>query len=381
MPRVPYFRLSGFYLFYFASLGALVPFWSLYLEHLGFGKVEIGQLIAFLMAPKIFAPYLWGWFADHSQRRISVIRYAALGAALSFSGTLWVTGYLPLALVTGLFGFFWHAALPQFEAVTMDHLGSEVHHYSRIRVWGSIGFILVVMGLPWLLAGQEIAYLPHLVLVLLALIFVTTLGIRDFPRGEVDAPVPVSSVLRRVDVLTLLVVSLLQLISHGPYYTFFTIYLQDHGYSLSLAGELWALGVAAEVVLFLFMHRLLLRFDAARLLQVSILITVLRWLLIALFADEIMALLVAQLMHAASYGLFHASAIHMVYRMFPGRLQGRGQALYASFSFGLGGALGAFYSGYVWEAWGASWSFGLAALIALLAFIISLAGLRRHQGS
>lgn len=377
MPSVLYFRLSGFYLFYFASLGALVPFWSLYLDSLGFSKVEIGQLIAFLMAPKIFAPYLWGWFADHSDQRISVIRYASLGAAITFSGTLWVTGYMPLALVTGLFGFFWHAALPQFEAVTMDHLGDEVHHYSRIRVWGSIGFIVVVMGLPWLLEGSDIQYLPHLTLAMLVLIFITTLGMRDFPRGEMDGPVPVTAVLKRVDVLTLLVVSLLQLVSHGPYYTFFTIYLQDHGYSLGLAGQLWALGVGAEVVLFLFMHRLLGRFDVSRLLQASILVTVLRWALIAFFPDHIVILLIAQLMHAASYGLFHASAIHMIYDMFPGRLQGRGQALYASFSFGLGGAIGAFYSGYAWESWGASWSFGVAALISLLAFIIALVGLKR----
>jgi len=377
MPSVLYFRLSGFYLFYFASLGALVPFWSLYLDSLGFTKVEIGQLIAFLMAPKIFAPYLWGWFADHSEQRISVIRYASLGAAITFSGTLWVTGYLPLALVTALFGFFWHAALPQFEAVTMDHLGDEVHHYSRIRVWGSIGFILVVMGLPWLMEGRDILYLPHFTLALLMLIFITTLGMRDFPRGELEGPVPVTTVLKRVDVLALLIVSFLQLVSHGPYYTFFTIYLQDHGYSLGLAGQLWALGVGAEVVLFLFMHRLLVRFDAARLLQASILITVLRWSLIAFFPDHVVILLIAQLMHAASYGLFHASAIHMIYEMFPGRLQGRGQALYASFSFGLGGAVGAFYSGYAWQSWGASWSFGLAALISLLAFMISLAGLKR----
>jgi PPP family 3-phenylpropionic acid transporter len=377
MPSLLYLRLSGFYLFYFASLGALVPFWSLYLDSLGFSKVEIGQLIAFLMAPKIFAPYLWGWFADHSEQRISVIRYASLGAAITFAGTLWVTGYLPLALVTGLFGFFWHAALPQFEAVTMDHLGDEVHHYSRIRVWGSIGFIAVVMGLPWMLEGRDILYLPHLTLILLVLIFVTTLGMKDFPRGDLDGPVPVTTVLRRVDVLALLIVSFLQLVSHGPYYTFFTIYLQDHGYSLGLAGQLWALGVGAEVILFLFMHRLLGRFDASRLLQASILITVLRWALIALFPDQIAILLIAQMMHAASYGLFHASAIHMVYGMFPGRLQGRGQALYASFSFGLGGAIGAFYSGYAWESWGASWSFGVAAMISLVAFVIALAGLRR----
>jgi PPP family 3-phenylpropionic acid transporter len=377
MRSVPYFRLSGFYLFYFASLGALVPFWSLYLEFLGFSKVEIGQLVAALMAPKIFAPYIWGWFADHSQKRISIIGYASLGAVLSYSLALWLTGYVELALISSVFGFFWHAALPQFEAVTMDHLGEDAHHYSRIRVWGSIGFILMAMGLPAILDGEHIAYLPYVVLAALVLIFLMTVGMRDFPREELGEHLSVKNTLKRPDVMALLVACFLQLVSHGPYYTFFTIYVQDYGYSLDLAGQLWALGVFAEVILFLWMHRLLVRFTAANLLQLSILLTALRWMLTAMFVDSLPVLLFSQLLHAASYGLFHASAIHMIYSMFPGRLQGRGQALYASFSFGLGGAVGALFSGYAWESWGASWSFGLAAMVSLLALVIAHLGLRR----
>ncbi|MDX1335240.1 MAG: MFS transporter, partial [Gammaproteobacteria bacterium] len=170
-----------------------------------------------------------------------------------------------------------------------------------------------------------------------------------------------------------------QLVSHGPYYTFFTIYVQESGYSLDLAGQLWALGVFAEVILFLWMHRLLVRFRAAHLFQLSILLTALRWLLTALFVDSLPVLLFSQLLHAASYGLFHATAIHMIFSMFPGRLQGRGQALYASFSFGLGGAVGALFSGYIWESWGASWSFGMAAITSLLALLIAFLGLRHRE--
>lgn len=379
MRSVPYFRLSGFYLFYFASLGALVPFWSLYLESLGFSKVEIGQLVSVLMAPKIFAPYMWGWLADHSRERISIIGYASFGAAISFSLTLWLSSYIELALISAVFGFFWHAALPQFEAVTMDHLGEDAHHYSRIRVWGSIGFILMAMGLPTVLEGEHIAYLPAVVLVALIMIFMMTVGMKDFPREELGDHLSVSSTLKRVDVIALLIACFLQLVSHGPYYTFFTIYVQESGYSLDLAGQLWALGVFAEVILFLWMHRLLVRFRAAHLFQLSILLTALRWLLTALFVDSLPVLLFSQLLHAASYGLFHATAIHMIFSMFPGRLQGRGQALYASFSFGLGGAVGALFSGYIWESWGASWSFGMAAITSLLALLIAFLGLRHRE--
>jgi PPP family 3-phenylpropionic acid transporter len=380
MQAVPYFRLSGFYFFYFASIGILVPFWSLYLNHLGYDKVEIGQLVSILMAPKIFAPYLWGWLADHSQRRIQVIRFATLGSALVFSLTLWVTSFPELAAISALFGFFWHAALPQFEVVTLDHLGEDKHHYSRIRVWGSVGFILVVMVLPWLFDRTSIDYLPLLSLIILGMIFVMTIGMRDFAHAQDRGDDSILRVIAKPAVIALMLASFLQLVSHGPYYTFFTIYMREHGYSLELAGQLWALGVFAEVALFLAMHRLLMRFKASWLLQLSILITLVRWIITATLADWLPALLFAQLMHAASYGLFHAAAIHMVHQMFPGILHGRGQALYASFSFGLGGSLGALMSGYTWVTLGDKGSFLIAAMVAALGYVIAVIGLRQARG-
>jgi PPP family 3-phenylpropionic acid transporter len=161
--------------------------------------------------------------------------------------------------------------------------------------------------------------------------------------------------------------------SHGPYYTFFSIYLEDHGYARSVVGSLWALGVIAEVLVFTQMHRLLPRFGASRLLLFAIVVTTLRWVLIALFVDVVPVLLVAQLMHAASYGLYHAAAISLIHRLFPGRLQGRGQALYSSLSFGVGGALGSLASGYVWEGQGGAATYLLAAMLAGLGILAAIA--------
>ena len=157
--------------------------------------------------------------------------------------------------------------------------------------------------------------------------------------------------LRRPGVLAFYGCVALMQLAHGPYYTFFSIHLETLGYSRSFIGLMWALGVVAEILLFLVMARLLERFSLRQVLLASFLIAALRWLLLGQLADHLGVLLIAQLMHAATFGSFHAAAIHFVQRSFGHRQQGQGQALYASLS-GIGGALGALYAGYAWSGLG-----------------------------
>lgn len=165
---VPYWRLSSFYFFYFASLGVLVPFWGLYLQSLNFNARAIGELMAIIMATKIIAPYLWGWIADHTGKGIIIIRLAAILSLLSFLGVFIDSTYWWLAMVMMVFSFFWNAELPQFEANTMNHLGEDTHKYSVIRLWGSMGFILAVVGLGSFLDSYGMALVPKVVIVLFA---------------------------------------------------------------------------------------------------------------------------------------------------------------------------------------------------------------------
>ena len=125
--------------------------------------------------------------------------------------------------------------------------------------------------------------------------------------------------------------------------------------------------MVAEVAVFFWMHRLLPKFGAKYLLATAMVLTTLRWWLIAIFADKLLVLLSVQLLHAASFGLFHAAAIHLVDRYFSGSIQGRGQALYSSISFGLGGSLGSLISGYTWNLIGPSYVYMLAMGLASLA--------------
>ena len=374
-----YWRLSGFYLFYFASLGALVPYWSLYLKSLDFSVTEIGQLFAILMATKIVAPNVWGWIADHTGRRMMIVRIASLLAALTFLGVFAGSGFWWIALVMTAFSFFWNASLPQFEATTMNHLGGEPQRYSGIRLWGSVGFIIAVVVLGPVLDRFGIGYLPHVLALVLLLIWVGSLTVPESAAGHLPLDQQrLRDVLKRPVVLSLLATCFLMQASHGPYYAFFTLYLENYGYSTARIGQFWALGVVAEIGVFLLMPVLLPRFGSRRLLLVAVALTGLRWLLIAGFVTSPVVILFAQTLHAASFGLYHAVAIFLVHRLFTGSHQGRGQALYSSVSFGAGGAAGSLISGYLWTGIGPQAMYLLAAAISLVALVVVYAGIRAY---
>ncbi|WP_078119419.1 MFS transporter [Thiosocius teredinicola] len=364
---MPYWRLSSFYLFYFSVLGALVPYWGLFLRERGFDAVAIGELMAILMATKIVAPNLWGWLGDHLGHRMRIVRLASMVSILVFAGMFWAQGFWPIALVMTLYSFFWNASLPQFEVITFIYLKERVARYAQIRVWGSIGFIVTVIVLGWLvdLHSAEVV-LPTLLLLFVA-IWLSSLTVKDpDPEPHPKAQPPLADVLKKPAIIGFFLAVFLMQASHGPYYAFYSIFMKDHGYSESLIGQLWALGVLAEVGLFLIMHHLLGRFGARRVLIASLVIAALRWVLIGNLADSLWVLLLAQLMHAATFGTFHAASIHLVHHYFQGRHQGRGQALYSSVSFGAGGAVGSLLSGYAWDGIGPAMTFAGAGVLAVL---------------
>ena len=137
-----YWRLSQFYFFYFASLGALIPFWTVYLDDLGYSSLQIGQLMATLALSKVIAPYIWGAIADRSGFHVRIVQVTSLLSLLCFLPLLWYDDYWSLLTLMLLFSFFWNASLPQFEVVTLNKLGEDSHRYSQVRLWGSLAFIL-----------------------------------------------------------------------------------------------------------------------------------------------------------------------------------------------------------------------------------------------
>ena len=367
---VPYWKLSGFYFFYFASLGVLVPYWSLYLKSLGFSSLAIGALIAILPATKLVAPYIWGWLADHTRRSMLIIRVSSLLALVTFllvfiSQELWWLTFVML-----LFSFFWNATLPQFEAMTLNHLGEDSHHYSMIRLWGSLGFIVIVVLIGDLLQTHGADVIPLVVLSTFVLILLFSFIVPEKLNTPHSDHSPIWHVIKQPKVMAFLVVCFLMLCSHGPYYTFYTIFLEEQGYSSHMIGVLWAVGVIAEVIIFLLMHRMLPAYGARTLLIVTLLLTTIRWLLIGFFVEDLPMLFLAQLIHAFSFGMFHSVGISLVHEYFTGSHQGRGQALYSSVSFGAGVAVGSLISGMLWDKWGASVLFAFASCCTVGALLI-----------
>jgi PPP family 3-phenylpropionic acid transporter len=379
-PALPYWRLSGFYFFYFSLLGATAPFLALYFDHLGFSAARIGELVAIPMLMRCVAPNLWGWLGDYTGRRLAIVRFGAVCTLLCFAGIFISQSYAWLALIMALHAFFWHAVLPQFEVITFAHLKEQAARYSRIRLWGSIGFIVAVVGLGELFELLSLDAYPWALILLMSGIVISSCWVPNAqPLMSPNSPELGGFLkqLRRPGILAFyLSVGLMQL-SNGPYYTFLTLHLEALGYARGLIGQLWALGVVAEIVLFLFMARLLARYSLRTVLLASFLITALRWLLLGNLADHLLVLLLAQLMHAATFGSFHAAAIHFVQRSFADRQQGQGQALYATLA-GVGGALGALYSGYSWSTLGPAWTFAIASLIALAAAYITATRMREE---
>lgn len=365
-----YWRLSGFYFCYFAALGTLVPYFPLYLTSKGWDAWHIGLLISAMLGTRVVAPNVWGWLADRSGRRMAVIRLGCLLAPLCFTGVFVWQSFSALVLVVLTYSFFWNAVLAQFEAVTLQYLGTQPEYYSRIRLWGSIGFIAAVCGAGWLFEHHGVGDFPPVVMLSFLAIFISSWWVPEPSQTNTTRHTPASldflQILRTPQMIAFFVVCFLMVLSHGPYYTFFTLLMEQQGYRRTVIGLLWSLGVIAEVILFWFMHRLLPHFGLRSLLLASTWLTALRWLLLAWLPDWFGVMLFSQCLHAFSFAVFHSVAIETVRRRFSTAQSGKAQAFYNATSFGAGNALGALLSGALWAS-NPVWPFLFAALACVVA--------------
>ena len=371
MHPLPYRRLAGFYFFYFAYLGAFAPFFSLYLEAAGMSAVDIGLLMALPQLTRILAPHLWGWLADRGPSRLSVVRWTGFVGLGCFLGVFAGSDFALLFTVLFAMTFFWSAALPLMEATTLSHLGEETARYGRIRVWGSVGFIAAVVAVGYMMDWFGVGVLPWVIVAMMVGMLVLSWSIPESASAPHPSDaLPIWDIIRQPAVMALVVASALMAAAHGPYYTFFSIHLVSHGYSTALTGWLWALGVVCEIAIFVWMPHLYRACTLRQILIASFALAVVRFLMIGWGADSLLLLLIAQALHAATFGSFHAAAIGVVHKMFRGRHQARGQAIYGSLAFGAGGALGAFASGYGWDYLGPGVTFTAASLCALAGLAI-----------
>ncbi|MEI7455972.1 MAG: MFS transporter [Nitrosomonadales bacterium] len=366
-----YWRIAGFYFFYYAFIGMFAPYWSLYLQSIRFSAVEIGILMSVQPVMRMLAPSLWGWLADHTGQRLRVVQVAATLSAVFYLGVFVTTSFWGMLLVLALMSFFWSASMPLVEATTLSYLGKHTARYGRLRSWGSVGFIGSVVGLGYAFDYIAISWLLWAGLI-------SELGIllfsRQLPETQVAAhhtdQQPIFNILLRPSVMLLFGACFLMSAAHGPYYTFFSIYLVEHGYAKSAVGGLWALGVICEIGVFILMPRLAHRYGFTRILIASFALAVIRFMMIGWCVDFLVLLLIAQVLHAATFGAYHAASVGLIHELFQGKHQSRGQAMFGSLTYGAGGMLGGLISGPVWQYYGANMLYTCSAFMALLGLIL-----------
>lgn len=378
--KPPYWRLSSFYFFYFAFIGAYNSYFGLYLKSLEFSALLIGVLVAMMQVMRIFAPYLWGALADRMGRRTPLIRMAVALGLLCFIPLFWLREFPFMLAAIAAMALFWSAALPLTESLTLEHLRATPERYGRVRLWGSLGFIAVVVTVGNLLdhvpaQGPILAVLWSCVVLLGGTAVAALILPEARMRHVAHDAAPLRPLLRRPEVVCLLAACFFMSVAHGPLYVFYSIYLVDYGYSKTAVGLLWALGVVAEIVVFIYMPHILRRWSVRNLFILSFAAAGLRFLLIAWCVESLPLILFAQLLHGATFGVCHATAMAALNRWFDLHYQGRVQGLYGSASFGAGGLVGALLGSWLWQPLGPHWVYTLAAAAGLCGLLLICTGL------
>lgn len=367
MVGLPTTRIAAFYFAYFCYLGAYAPFFTLYLASEGFSAGEIATIQALPQFVRMFAPMAWGWLSDATGSRRGVVAISCGLTSLAIAALHLVSGFLPTAITVAAIGLCSAAVLSIVDALTFSVLGSRTDRYGPIRLWGSVGFIVAVLATGALLDVAPVARLLWVLFGLSLATFVVALGLPSPPvEHSTQVEGSLGRILRRPEVVAFFGACTFMTMAHGALYVFYSIYLVQHGYSKTIVGLMWTLGVLAEIVIFMAMPALVRNFSLRAILLASFVAAGVRFAGIGWGVESIAILVIAQLLHAATFGSFHAASIAAVHRLFEGPLQVRGQALYMSICYGLGGMLGTLLAGATWETLGPELTFGASAAFGLL---------------
>ena len=381
MTSTLHWRLSRFYFFYYFFVGLFTPYWGLYLQDLKFNAVEIGALLSLFHFSRIIAPNFWGWLADHTGQRAKWIRLSSFLGVLGFCGVFWADTFYLMFFTMMAMSIFTSSTLPLAESLTLSHLSTskENNSYSRIRLWGSVGFITAAFLLGYLIDIFSIKTLVWGLLLAQLTIFILTFYIPE-KKEQIIYPVKRSilNVIKNREVIAMLLGSGLMVSSHGLLYNFYSIFLTENNYSSFAIGALWSTGVIFEIFIFILMPKILKKINLKKILLISLALAVLRFFLIGNFVNNIYIIIFAQILHAATFGSFHVASIQIIEFFFNKDHHARGQSIYNSLTYGVGGAVGGMGGGLMISAYGANLTFMLSALLPLLGFVVIYFGLKNY---
>ncbi len=379
---LPFAALSASY---FAHIGFFNPYLPLWLKDMGLSLVLISLLTSVQAGTRLFAPYIWGWVSDHTGERIKLLRLGA-AVALASACLLWLP-LSPLWLGGVLFVMFTHtsAMMPMSEAA-MAHLVSQggafdARRYGRVRLWGSAGFLVTVFVAGAWFEAFGMHQFPTMTVLGLLAVLLSAFWLPDLkdPVQLAHTQVAVWPVLRLAPVRWFFVSAFFHVLSHIGIYVFFSLYLDALGYSKTLIGAMWAVSVVVEIAWFFWQSRWLQRLPLTGWLVLCSGAMVLRMLLTAAWADVLLVLVLAQVLHALTFAAHHTTCVALVSHHFPARLRGRGQALYTVIAYGFPGVIGGLLGGVISERWGLASVFWVSALTSALAVAASFKVWRHHH--
>ena len=414
-------RLKLYYFAYLAALGAFSPYFGPFLQARGFSAWQLSVLMSLWYGTRALAPNLWNIGVAQSAAPIQWLRFGALGTLLATLCFLPHWSFWGMVLVMLVFASLYNALMPQYEALTLAHLRYETESYSSIRLYGSIGFLLVVLGYGALFREIGVSYLIVAMLPLVALMVVASY-LSEYPLddqsrigstnsqsanslnhsnshnasitpqpddqcrigstqsqklsshepSEISELVTTPNTLHRVlnpSILALLFIGFCNQIAHGPLYVYFSIFLLRHGFDEFQVGALWSLGVACEIVAFTLMRQVLLKVATKPLVAFCLIAGAARWAATGLWPDSGWVIALAQMAHALTFAALHAAYMQIIARDVSAHDLGFTQALFYSVASGLGGVASALVAGLLWEKIGDQACFYAAAGFSLLALL------------
>jgi PPP family 3-phenylpropionic acid transporter len=353
------FLVSSFYFFYFAIIAIHVIFMPKVLDMVGYSPSEIGIVFASAPLVRFIIPFLFLKGLQLNRFIFNVALLILIAAALGFYPAL--DSFYAMIITNIALGIGLSLILPYIEVIALEQIGKE--RYGKIRLYGSVGFIFVALVLVETLSSPYVALHYLAATVLLTASFGYLIAKRDARQTQSQETLHVT-----LNIFThpfLWLGFLLMQVSFGPFYNFFTIYETDHGIGLDMTIYLWTFGVIVEIIMFYYQGPLLRR-NLLRILQFATLATALRWYLVYLYPENLYVLFFTQSIHAISFALFHTAAISYLFTLYSNKKLA--QQFFFGIAYGMGGFLGAFGSGYIYEYW-PQMLFLSAAVVALLSYV------------
>jgi len=306
----------------------------------------------------------WGILADRFQIRRPIYIFCNIASALIWIFYLFSENFWVMLIITAFYGMFYAPIISFLEAFSMDVLGREKKSYGSLRMWGSISFIIVVISLGKIIDFFSVRIILVLILAGSLLQASISFKIPDIKIAKKDLLSPATKSLLNTRVIIFLFCAFLMLVSHGAYYGFFSIHLENLGYSNTFIGIAWALASTAEIFVMIQSNKIFKVFSPEKVLTFSFILAALRWFIL-FFATSETIILMSQLLHAVTYGTFHMASILYIDLLSPDKNKTLGQAVNNAATYGFGLMVGFFLSGYLYENMDTSFLFIISSLIAI----------------